>query len=375
MQFTFDRDAMIKEISIAQEVISIKSPVSIISNILLIAENNALVIKATDSTINFATYIPVDIQEEGRTTVYCDKFMNILSSLPSGEVEFIQEDIEITIKPIAKRFKAKLKSQTDDKFPEKNLSDNIPFFEIPSSDFKEMIRETIFATSTDTSRMFMSGCYLVKEDDNLTLVATDGRRLSCDIKKGLNIPDITPANIPTKILNLVLKHAPSEGNIQLAIVESAIFVKFGTVTFQSSLVGLPYPNYKRVIPEGLTKSFQVNKKDLDEALKRTAVMIDKKVYRMIMKITSGELELICPESETGESNEIIPCRYEGNPLVLALNYNYLVEPLKVIDSEDVLFEFDYGEANEGEEVRISKPIVMRGSDNSDYFHVVMPMNY
>ena len=67
MKFTFDKDAMIKEISIAQEIITNKSPVSILSNILLIAENNSLTIKATDSTVKFTTTIPVDIQEEGRT--------------------------------------------------------------------------------------------------------------------------------------------------------------------------------------------------------------------------------------------------------------------------------------------------------------------
>ena len=65
MKFTFDRDAMIKEISIAQEIITNKSPISILSNILLIAENNTLTIKASDTSVNFVTHIPVDIQEEG----------------------------------------------------------------------------------------------------------------------------------------------------------------------------------------------------------------------------------------------------------------------------------------------------------------------
>ena len=90
MKFTFDRDAMIKEIAIAQEIITNKSPVTILSNILIIAENNSLTIQATDSTVKFTTTIPVDIQEEGRTTIYCDKFMSIISSLPSGDIEFIK---------------------------------------------------------------------------------------------------------------------------------------------------------------------------------------------------------------------------------------------------------------------------------------------
>ena len=92
MKFTFEKDAMIKEISIAQEIISTKNAGSMLSNVLLIAENNTLTIKATDIKVNFQTQIPVNIDIEGTTTVYCDKFMGILQSLPEGDVEFIQEE-------------------------------------------------------------------------------------------------------------------------------------------------------------------------------------------------------------------------------------------------------------------------------------------
>ena len=94
MRFTFDKDTMIKEISIAQEIISTKNMGSILSNILIIAQENKLTIKATDIKVNFETQVPVQITEEGTTTVYCDKFMGILNSLPSGEIEFNQEKKE-----------------------------------------------------------------------------------------------------------------------------------------------------------------------------------------------------------------------------------------------------------------------------------------
>ena len=375
MRFTFDRDAMIKEISIAQEIITNKSPVSILSNILIIAENNSLTIKATDSTVKFTTTIPVDIQEEGRTTIFCDKFMSILSSLPSGDVEFIQEDIEVTIKPIAKRYTAKLKSQASDKFPEIGTSDNVPFFEFPSKDFKEMIKETIFAVSDDRNRYFMTGVYFVKDEDTLTMVATDGRRLSCDNKKGFSVPDFQPAIIPTKILACILKNAPDEGNLQIAVVDKSIFIKFGNVEFSSVLIEGQFPNYKKVIPENLTMSFQVNKADLDAALRRTTIMIDKKVSRIIFKISSGVLKLISPESEIGTADEEIPCRYDGQDISMALNFTYVTEPLKVIDSENVVFDFNINEAQGDEEANITKAVIMRSDQAGDYIHVIMPMNY
>jgi len=373
MRFSFDRDAMIKEISIAQEIITNKSPVSILSNILLIAENNSLVIKATDSTVKFTTTVPVEIQEEGRTTIYCDKFMQILSQSPSGEIEFIQEDIGVTIKPIAKKVKFQLKSQASDKFPESGTSENLPFFELPSKDFKEMISETIFAVSDDRNRYFMTGVYFIKNGETLTMVATDGRRLSCDNKTGLSIPDFQPAIIPTKILGCILKNAPDEGNLQLAVVDKSIFVKFGNVEFSSVLIDGQFPNYQKVIPENLTMSFMVNKADLDAALKRTTIMVDKKVSRIIFKISSGVLKLISPDSDIGSADEEIPCRYDGQEISMALNFTYVTEPLKVIDSENVVFDFNINDVDG--DANITKAVIMRSETGGDYIHVIMPMNY
>lgn len=374
MKFTFDRDAMIKEIAIAQEIITNKSPISILSNILVIAENNSLTIKATDSGIKFTTTIPIDIQEEGRTIIYCDKFMSIISSLPPGEIEFSQEDIVVTIKPTTKRVKFQLKSQASDKFPEIGSSENVPFFEFYSKDFKEMIKNTIFAVSDDKNRFFMTGVYFEKKDDVLTMVATDGRRLSCVNKDSVNIPDFQSAIIPIKILNCILKNAPDEGNLNIAVVEKSIFIKFGNSEFSSTLIDGQFPNYEKVIPNNLTKSFMVNKSDLESALKRTTIMVDKKVSRIIFKISSGVLKLISPESEIGTADEEIPCRYDGKDISMALNFNYITDPLKVIDTENVVFEFNVDDSNE-EESTITKAIIVRGEPKSDYIHVIMPMNY
>jgi len=375
MKFVFDKDAMIKEIAIAQEIITNKSPVSILSNILVIAENGTLTIKATDSTVKFTTNIPVDIEEEGRTTIFCDKFMSILSSLPSGDIEFIQEDIGVTIKPISKKVKFQLKSQASDKFPEIGSSENIPFFELPSKDFKEMIKETIFAVSDDRNRYFMTGVYFVKNGDTLTMVATDGRRLSSVNKNIANVPEFQPAIIPTKILSTVLKHAPEEGNIEVAVIDKSIFVKFGSMEFSSVLIDGQFPNYQKVIPENLTMSFQVNKSDLDAALKRTTIMVDKKVSRIIFKISSGVLKLVSPDTELGNADEEIPCRYDGQDISMALNFTYVTEPLKVIDSENVVFDFNINDNDTGDEANITKAVIMRAEPANDYIHVIMPMNY
>ena len=95
-------------------------------------------IKATDIKINFETRIPVEVQENGTTTVFCDKLVSILNSLPSGEIEFYHNDTTATIKPNSKKVKFQLKSMASDKFPEIASTENVPYFEIPVSELKEI---------------------------------------------------------------------------------------------------------------------------------------------------------------------------------------------------------------------------------------------
>lgn len=370
MKFTFDRDAMIKVISVAQEVITNRSPISILSNILIIAENNKLTIKATDSTLNFTTYVPVDILEEGRTTIYCDKFLNILTSLPSGEIEYIQDDITATIKPISKKIKFQLKSQTSDKFPELGSSENVPFFELSAKDFKEMIKHTTFAVDKDI--IFLSGVNFSKENDILTMIGTNGKRLSSVSKNALNVLDFQSAIVPVKILNCVLKHLSDEGNLNVSVIDKSIFIKFANFEFSSNLIDGQYPNCKRVIPQDLSSSFKVNKNDLEAALKRISIMADSKLFRIIFKISSGNLKLIAPENNNGVAEEEIPCRYDGQDITMGINFTYVMEPLKFIESEYVKFEFNT-EENVDNELVITKAIILKAENECDYLHVIVPL--
>ena len=334
MKFTFDRDAMIKEIAVTQEIISNKSPISILSNILLIAENNTLTIKASDSSVNFVTKLPVDIQEEGTTTIFCDKFMSILSSSPSGEIEFEQKDITVTIRPYAKKIKFQLKSMASDKFPEFTSSENVPYFDIPAEEFKNMITQTIFALSDDESRLNMNGVFFEKNEDNLNMVSTDGRRLAYISKplcQGVN--SFPSATVPPKILNIILKRAPSEGFVSVSIVEKMIFIKFGSYKFTSVLIDGMFPNYRRVIPESQTYNFQVEKADLQNALKRVGLLVDKKIQRIYLDIKPGTLTISSQEPAIGIAKEEIPCRYDGEEITIAVSFIHIEEPLKVMNTD------------------------------------------
>lgn len=367
MKFIFDRNSMINEISIAQEIISNKSNLSILSNVLFIAQNNTLTIKATDVKVNFETKIPVEIQEEGSTTIYCDKFMTILSNLDEGEVEFSiqQKDFQTIalIKHLTKSEKYQLKCMSKDKFPDFPEAITIPFFDIPSKELKEMINQTTYAVSEDETRYFMNGVYFTKNEGSLILVATDAKRLAYSSKNIGLTTDFPSAIVHPKVLNVIAKHASDEGNISVAIVDKMIFFKFSNYELSSALLDGVYPNYDRVIPKSQSNSFELQKSDLLRALKGTSSMVDKRAGRIFLTLNPGTLTVTSQESDYGDAELKMPCQYAGEEVSIAMNYRYVEEPLKVINSERIIFEFT--EAN--------KVITIRSEKESESFHIIMPM--
>ncbi|MBU8913002.1 MAG: DNA polymerase III subunit beta [Spirochaetales bacterium] len=364
MKFTCERDVILKEISIAQEIISSRNALSILSNVLLHAENNELTIRATDLRVGFETTIPMDVAVDGSTTVYCDKFLGILRSLPSGDVEFEQEDSDrFIIRPLFKKIDFRLKSIASDKFPELQIAPAESFFQFPQADLIDMIGQTIFAVSDDETRYFMNGVYLENIEGQLALVATDGRRLSYIARSvDSQIPDFVGVIVPPKILTLIRKLASGEGTVQLAVAEKNIFVHFDSQRISSALIEGQFPNYQRVIPKEQEYSLLVKRDELREALKRVSLLVEKS-QRVYLTVTEGAVTLRSDESEIGQATEEISCDYQGPETTLAMNYTYLADPLRVVESEDIKIHFT--ESN--------KAITINPEPETDYFHVVMPM--
>jgi DNA polymerase-3 subunit beta len=368
MKFTCDRLSLLKEIAIAQEIISSKNAISILSNICLEAKDDILIIRATDMKVFFETVIPVNVIEAGSITVFGDKFFGILNAFPYEEIEFTQKDINIFIEPPEHKkteYKSenKLKCIASDKFPEFPVCTK-EFFNIPIKEFKEMVQQTVFSVSDDESRYFMNGVFLEKEDDKLNMVATDGRRLSF-INKYVdkNVQDFAGVIIPVKILNTIIKRAGDEGLISLAITDKTIFINFASYKFASVLFEGQFPNYRKVIPTDQQNSLTVDKNLLLVTLHRVGVMVEQKNKRVYLGLKPGKMTVYSEESEYGDSKYEIPCNYEGEEITIALNYGYIEEPCKAMKDNEMCIRFS----------EYNKAITIVSVPEKDFFHIVMPM--
>lgn len=365
MRFSCERDSILKEISIAQEIISSRNALSILSNVLLEAEGDSLLIRATDLKVSFETRIPVDVLEAGKTTTFCEKLSGILKTLPSGEIEFSEQEGErFIIAPRFKKIDFRLKTMAADKYPEVQRADEDAFFEVPQKEFNEMISQTIFAVSDDETRYFMNGVYLENSEGKLLMVATDGKRLAYISKDtGTELPDFSPVIIPPKILSLVKKLSSGEGMLSMALTEKHVFMEFDNQKISSALIEGTFPNYQRVIPENQEHSLTVNRHELNEALRRVSLMVERS-RRVYVELSENLMVLRSDESDLGTAREEIPCDFNGPETVIALNFTYLSDPLRVITADEILLQF----------TETTRAISINAVPEEDYFHIVMPMN-
>ncbi|GMO21569.1 MAG: DNA polymerase III subunit beta [Termitinemataceae bacterium] len=336
MKFVCEKSALIKEISIAQEVIVAKNPISVLSSIYLETADQAIIIKSSDIKLNFMTKVPVSVLDAGKVTIKADTLLSIISSLPEGEMEFETTDNKMIIRHSVgkKKIEYKPKVNIAEQYPDFPMPDDITFFELQIKDFKTMIRQTIFSISDDETRFFMTGVYFEKVENKIVMVSTDGRRLAY-IEQELEtaIPDFEGIIIPEKILNVILKRSSDEGNVSIGISKNHIFINFASYNFSSVLIEGQFPNYRRVIPEDNNIKFVVNRVDVIDAIMRVSKMVEKKSKRVYFQFKKDVLIIYSEESDIGDAKEELFCEYDGDEISIAMNYHYIEESFKAMEEE------------------------------------------
>jgi DNA polymerase-3 subunit beta len=365
MKFTCSRDHILREISIAQEVVSSKNSLSVLSNVLMTASKGELKLQATDLKVSFETSLPVEIVNEGTTTAFCDKLLNILRSLPEGDVEMDQVDATmLRIRPLSKKVDFQLRCIPSDKYPELARAPESMYFDFPQKDFIEMVSRTLFAVSDDETRYFMNGIFVEKRDETLVMVATDGRRLSFISRRiPVRMENLKSVILPPKILTIVRKLSSGEGSLALALTDKNVFIRMGATHLSSNLIDGQFPDYRRVIPDSQKYQAMVEKKALEDALRRVSLLVEQKSRKVVFAMAEGTLTIHSKDSELGVATEEIPCEYEGPQMSFAVNCLYMSEPLREIATDKVSMEFS----------DVNKAITLKPSPEEGYTNIIMPM--
>lgn len=369
MRFEVNNREFIKKLNLAREVIASSTTGPILANVLLMTKDGKLFMRATDMRIHLEVEISdATVKKDGSLTVPCKKLLDILNVLNDSEVTFESskdsDNIEITPAISGAKVSYNLKTIPASSFPEFVIPDN-QGFKVNADTFSNMIDRTFFAASKDENRVFLNGIYMEKDSNgNLTLVATDGRRLSLISEKIDDLPDFEGVIIPSKTVRVIKNSIAfaEESEIFIFAEEKHISFKIGTTIISSSSVDGTFPDYRRVLKNDQDKIITLDRLSLSDAMKRVSVVsgINRKSK---FEFEGNSLKISSGDSETASGDNEMDCEKKGDDIIVSLSINYVSDVLNAIREKEIA-------------IYISSPeqgIKVMPSPHQNDLHIIMPM--
>jgi len=366
MNLSVAKDQLIHGLQSVQNIVSTRTTLPILSNVLLRAGDNKLEFTATDLDVSVVCSVEVNVKKKGASTVPVKRFFNIVRELASPEIELeVDEKNACSVRAGASFYK--IHGLSADEFPPIQALKDDKKITLPQEKFRGMLRKTSFAISSDESRYVLNGIFISLKEHKMTMVATDGRRLAL-VDEEVDIPETSQAEfiIPTKTVNELTRLLGDKGDIEIRFTENqAAFTlkddKGFSVLIISKLVEGNYPNYRQVIPSETKERIALPREELLAATRRAQIMTSDKANSVKIAVSRNNLAITANSPEVGEARESLAINYKGKDMAIAFNPAYLVEPLGALTEDEVFLEL----------IDELSPGVLK--INGPFLYVVMPM--
>ena len=361
-----------KALSITSRFASVKAQLPVLSNVLLSARKNKLLISATNLELSISITIGAKVKKEGELTVPSRTITDLVGNLTEGQMNLSSEKEHLKI--TTGNFSSTLAGMNSSDFPSVPQVVGGNAITFPRVDFLKSLTSTLFAASTDETRPVLTGVLLIFDTSGkkniLTFVATDGFRLSkkqmrLDAKISISIQErlILPKNSLSELLRL----SSEEENLKFTFSEkeSQIIFGVGESVLSSRIIEGEFPDYERIIPKETVSKLTLDREELHRAVKLASVFARDAAN--VVKLTVGKdfLEISAENSQSGSQEMKIDAKVEGDGknLKIAFNYRFLEDFLNSVGGEEVQIEL--GGPN--------SPGVFTDSKDPDYLHLIMPV--
>jgi len=365
MNLTITKEQIIAGLSAVQNVVSTRTTLPILSNVLMRAESGHLEFTATDLDVTVACKVEAKVAKAGATTLPVKKLFGIVREL-NGEIEIEVDEKNVASVRSGSSF-FKIHGLAADEFPPMPKFKDDKKVSLPQENVRAMIKKTSFAVSTDESRYVLNGLFVSLKEGKMTVVATDGRRLAL-VDEEVDISEKSSGEfiVPAKAVNELNRLLQTTGDVELKFGENqASFAlkddKGFSVLLITKLIEGNYPNYRQVIPGEAKERIALGREELVQALRRAEIMTSEKANSVRLTFGKNILTITANSPEVGEARETIAINYKGAELAIAFNPRYLIDPLTALAEDEVFIEL----------IDELSPGVLK--INGPFLYVVMPM--
>ncbi len=363
MKVTVSRKEFSDALLLAASASSTRSSLPVLASIRMQAEGSSLSLLGCDGEMWAESACPAKVDQEGSICVPRQLLIEIVGSLPDGEMVVELEGTSLFIRHSHSEFKM-LAMPADDfpPIPEVGADSEMT---LPFGEFRKAVNSVYFACSDDTSRPVLTGVLFNYDGETLTLVATDTHRLAVHKVHRSGIGSQLNVVVPEKALKAI-RQLPlgDDENITVRFDDARLAVDTGNSKIASQLLNGQYPNWERVVPQEHTRLWTLDRSEFQDNLRRAMILAKDNANRV--KFTGeGDMVVISARSEDkGEAKEEVACVSKNGDLKIAFNGQDGMGALAAMDGEGVVAEM----------TEPSRPAVLRPTEGGeDHFCVVMPM--
>jgi len=369
MKINVNKKKFLKNLSIADSIISSKLINPILTNCLFKIEKNKLEIISSDNEISITSKLKIETDENGSFIANSKNILNLLKDFPDDDIILnINENYEISLESNSKKIKGQFKifGMPGDDFPDIKIINKNKSIQIEQNILKEMIRKVITSASIDTIKPIFNGVFIQSNSNNeLSAVATDSKKLSLITRKIDNEINLEKGIVlPLKTINEIYRLLNNIGTCNFYFEESLFFIEIDNTKILSRIVEGNFPNYKQVIPKEENSNIIIETNKLLEALKRILNFTREPIYKIILNFSKNNLKLEASTPGIGNAFEEIDVEYEKDENIqIGINAKFLIDSLKEIDSFSIIMGIS-GSMN---------PVTIKPDNDENYISVIMPI--
>src|SRR3954453_4926824 len=364
MKITTQRDALFAQLQTVTRAASTRSAVQALSGVQVQARSSAIELRATDMEIGLRVPLSGEVVREGSVVLPARLVVDVVRALPGDEVSLelrpVEQDVEI-LGGSAAFYIRTLRLEDFPPFPEAE-GDHI---DVPGEAFVQTVNKVARSASRDEARPVLTGILVSASAEDLRMVATDSYRLSVkETRLEEPISGAFEANVPARALQeltRIVQHESAE-QLDVSVRANQVVFEVGGVVLSSRLIDGQFPNYRQLLPDAYEHELRLAGGEVGEVVRRISLLAQKNAP-LRMAFTEGELTVSARTPDVGEAQETLPVPFQGEPLEIGFNPEFLRDGLEAVEGGDLMLKL----------ISPLRPGLIEAADGSGFHYLLMPI--
>jgi DNA polymerase-3 subunit beta len=312
-------------------------------DVLVSVDGDHVQITATDGDVSVRRRYTADgVSGEGEAALPASTLLSAVRSMDAQEITIEEEEGVHVLSGGRVRFR--LHGDDPTLFPSIPTLEHERGLEVPLASFLALCHRTMFSAAKEMGRYAFNGVLLEATTNELTLVATDGRRLALAKLEGIEtgISERVAVVVPVKGLTQLMRaQVDDDAVLRIELRESMIAFGLPSVEIQAQLVEGEFPDYRAVIPKDgdIPQAVQIAREEFAHAIQRASITAGDEGPAVALGFGANLLTVASRQDGVGESRSEIEIAHDGEPVELRFNPGFLSEYLKTLGEETVTFRF------------------------------------